>query len=450
MKRILFKNAALLTLDQQLGFIEKGDMLIEGSKISEVAPFIHADNVEVVDATDMILMPGLVDTHRHVWQSVIRGIGADWSLQTYLSKIYYGNYGAMRRPSDDRIANYLGALEALDAGVTTLLDWTMINSKDHTDELIGGLEDAGIRAVFAFGTSGEATYWNRESTLTNMDEAEQVKKAHFQSTDQLLTMGLAIRGPEFSSFETTVLEIETARSLDALCSMHIGFGNWGATDRSIEKLHHAGLLGPDLNMVHINAIDAEQMKMLAANGSSISVTPEIEMMMGHGYPVTGLAIENGVRPTLGVDVVTSTGGDLFAQMKFALQAERAVQNQALLEEGVMPGPELALSAHQMLEAATIDGARALRLDHKIGSLTPGKEADFIMVNRTCMNFLPMTDPAGAIVQSAHPSNVDSVYVAGKVVKRHGKFVDVNLEKVKQKAFAARDHILSHTFETTHS
>ncbi|MFS0654565.1 amidohydrolase family protein [Bacillus sp. 179-C3.3 HS] len=445
MKKTLFKDAALLTLDSSLGFLEKGDLLIEGTHIVKVAPSIEASDADIVDASDMVIMPGLVDTHRHVWQSVIRGIGTDWSLQTYLSKIYYGNYGAKRRPSDDRIANYLGALEAIDAGVTTLLDWTMINSMDHTDELIGGLQDAGIRAVFAFGTSGDAAYWDRESTLTNMEDAARVKKAHFQSTDQLLTMGLAIRGPEFSSWETSVFEIETARSLDVLCSMHIGFGNWGAEDRSIARLHEAGLLGPDLNMVHINAIDADQMKMLADSGSSISITPEIEMMMGHGYPVTGLAIEQGVRPTLGVDVVTSTGGDLFAQMKFGLQAERAIQNQALLMEGIMPGPELGLSAHQMLEAATINGARALQLEHKIGSLTPGKEADFIMIDRTSMNLLPMTDPAGAIVQTVHPSNVDSVYVAGKALKRHGQLVGVNLDHIKQQAYAARDHILSHTF-----
>ncbi|MDE1453995.1 amidohydrolase family protein, partial [Bacillus paralicheniformis] len=252
--------------------------------------------------------------------------------------------------------------------------------------------------------------------------------------------------PEFSSWKTSVFEIETARELDALCSMHIAFGNWGAKDRSIEKLNQAGLLGPDLNMVHANAMSEEEMKMLAAHGSSISVTPEIEMMMGHGYPVTGLALKNRVLTALGVDVVTSTGGDLFAQMKFALQAERAKRNEELLKEGIMPGPELSISAEQILKAATIDGARALRLDHKIGSLSPGKEADFIMVKTDSVNLLPFTDAVGAIVQSAHTGNVDSVYVAGKAVKRNGRLVDADLEKVRQKALEARDHILSRSPE----
>ncbi|MCA1182025.1 amidohydrolase family protein [Bacillus licheniformis] len=441
MQKTLFQNATIVTLDPQLHTLEKGDMLIEGSVILDVAESIEAGDAEIVDASNMLIMPGFVDTHRHVWESVIRGIGADWSLQTYLNRIYYGNYGSMRRPEDDWAANYLGALEALDAGVTTLLDWTMIESPDHTDQLIAGLKDAGIRAVFAFGTSGDAEYWDRDSDLSNMDEAKRVKKAYFQSKDQLLTMGLAIRGPEFSSWKTSVFEIETARELDALCSMHIAFGNWGAKDRSIEKLNQAGLLGPDLNMVHANAMSEEEMKMLAAHGSSISVTPEIEMMMGHGYPVTGLSLKNGVLTALGVDVVTSTGGDLFAQMKFALQAERAKHNDELLREGIMPGPELSISAEQILKAATIDGARALKLDHKIGSLFPGKEADFIMVKTDSVNLLPFTDAAGAIVQCTHTGNVDSVYVAGKAVKRNGRLVDADLEKVRQKALEARDHIL---------
>ncbi|WFA07046.1 amidohydrolase family protein [Bacillus sp. HSf4] len=447
MQKTLFRGAVIVTLDPSLNNIEKGDMLIEGSTIVDVGRSIEASDALVVDAENMVIMPGFVDTHRHVWESVIRGIGADWSLQTYLNRIYYGNYGAMLRPEDSWIANYLGALEALDAGVTTLLDWTMIESPDHTDQLIAGLQDAGIRGVFAFGTSGDAAYWNRESELSNMEEARRVKKAYFQSDDQLLSMGLAIRGPEFSSWDTSVFEINTARELDALCSMHIAFGNWGAQDRSIEKLHQAGLLGPDLNMVHVNAISGEEMKMLAAHGSSISVTPEIEMMMGHGYPVTGLALEQGVCPTLGVDVVTSTGGDLFAQMKFALQAERAKQNEAQLEQGIMPGPELGISAEQILKAATIDGARALKLDHKIGSLTPGKEADFIMVKSDSLNLLPLTDPVGAIVQCTHPGNVDSVYVAGKALKRNGTLVDVNLDDIRKKAVKARDHILSRSPET---
>lgn len=442
MNRKLFKDGIVLTLDQSIGDFKKADVLVEGSKIVDVKPNIEAENCEVIDAKNMIVMPGIVDTHRHTWESVVRNVGADWSLQKYLSSIYYGNIGSQRTPQDDYIGNLLGGLEALDAGVTTFLDWTMIISRDHTEEMIRGLKESGARTVFAHGCPGDGEYWNRESQIQNADDARFIKEQYFSSKDQLMTMGLAIRGPEFSSWETSVEEIKLARELDALCSMHLGFGTWGASDRSIEKLHQAGLLGDDLNFVHANAVSPEEMKMLAENGGSVSVTPEVEMMMGHGYPATGLCVENGVRPTLGVDVVTSTGGDMFAQMKFALQAERSRVNETILASGEMPGPPLHISARDVLEFATIDGAKALKLDNKIGSLTPGKEADIIMIRTTDLNLFPVNDPIGAVVQCTHTGNVDSVFVAGNTVKRDGKLVNVNMERVRKLALQSRDSIFN--------
>lgn len=440
MDRKLFKDGIVITLDKNIGDFSRADVLVEGSKIVEVKPNIEASDCEIIDASDMIVMPGLVDSHRHTWESLIRNIGADWSLQKYLQSIYFGNIGSLRSPEDDYIANLLGALEALDSGVTTFLDWSMIISNDHAEEMIRGLKESGARAVFAHGCPGDADYWNRDSTIDNGEDAKQIKVKHFSSDDQLLTMGLAIRGPEFSSWETSVKEIQLARELGVVCTMHLGFGTWGAVDRSIEKLNQANLLGPDLNFVHANAVSPEEMKMLADQGGSISVTPEIEMMMGHGYPATGLCLENGVKPALGVDVVTSTGGDMFAQMKFTLQAERARVNDQILASGNMPEP-LHLSAREVLEFATIEGAKALMLDDKIGTLTPGKEADIIMIRTTDLNIFPVNDPIGTVVQCTHTGNVDSVFVAGKAVKRHGKMLHVDLEKIRKLAMESRQAIL---------
>ncbi|MBB6450816.1 cytosine/adenosine deaminase-related metal-dependent hydrolase [Geomicrobium halophilum] len=444
MAKKLFKDGIVITLDKEIGNFNKADVLVEGSKIVEVKPNIEIgfDDCEIIDASNMIVMPGLVDSHRHTWESIIRNVGADWSLQTYLGSIYYGNIGSQRRPQDDYVGNLLGALEALESGVTTLLDWTMIISPDHTEEMIRGLKESGVRAVFAHGSPGDAEYWDQASEIDNTDEARRIKEKHFSSRDQLLTMGMAIRGPEFSSWKTTVKEIEVARELDAVCSMHLGFGTWGSTERSIEKLDQAGLLGRDLNFTHANAISPEEMQMLAAKGGSISVTPEVEMMMGHGYPATGLSIENGVKPTLGVDVVTSTGGDMFTQMKFALQAERARVNQKTLSEGIMPGPELHISAEEILESATIEGAKALMLEDKIGTLTPGKDADMIMIRATDLNIVPVNDPVGTVTQCTHTGNVDSVYVAGNAVKRHGRMLNTDLKRVRKLANEARDHIFN--------
>ncbi|CAM3847703.1 amidohydrolase family protein [Alkalicoccus chagannorensis] len=440
MAKTLLQGGIVLTMDEKIGDFKKADVLIEGDKILDVKPNIEADGAEVVDATDMIVLPGFVDSHRHAWESVIRNVGADWSLQKYLGSIYYGNIGSRRRPEDDYIGNLLGALEAMESGVTTMLDWSMIISRDHTEQMIKGLQDSGMRAVFAHGCPGDGDYWNGESVVENEADVRATAEKHFSSKDQLLTMGLAIRGPEFSSWETSEAEIRLARDLDAVCSMHLGFGTWGGAARSIEKLNKAGLLGPDLNFAHANAVSAEEMRMLAEKGGSISVTPEIEMMMGHGYPATGLAMENGVKPALGVDVVTSTGGDMFAQMKFTLQAERSRVNEKQLAQGEMPGPPLHISARQILEMATIEGAKALRLDHKTGSLTPGKQADIQMIRTTDFNMFPVNDPIGAVVQCAHTGNVDTVYVAGKAVKQGGELINVDRTRIRRLADEARNSI----------
>ena len=441
-EKLLIKNGCVLTLDKEIGDFKQADVLIEGGKIVAVGPNLEAADCEIVDATNMIVMPGFVDTHRHTWESLVRNVGADWSLVTYLSNIYYGNIGSKLRPSDSYVANLLGALEALDSGVTTILDWTMIYSPDHADELVRGLQDSGVRGVFAYGSSGEGEYWNRESQLVLSDDYLRVKKQSFSTDDQLLTMALAIRGPEFSSWEASVREINMARELGIIATMHLGFGTWGSVDRSIIKLHEAGLLGPDLNMVHSNSLSDEEYKLMAEYGVSLSTTPEVEMMMGHGYPPTGKLLKYGGRPGLGVDVVTSTGGDMFAQMKFMLQAERSRINEQTLRSGQMP-EELALQARDVLEFATVDGARALGLDKKVGTLTPGKQADLIMIRTTDLNMFPVNDPVGAVVQCANSSNVDSVFVAGKAVKRDGKMLGVDLNRIRTMAIESRDYIFSH-------
>ena len=263
---LLIKGGWVLTLDAALGDFRQADVLVEGDKIEAIAPAIDAAGHELVDAGGMIVAPGFVDSHRHTWEALVRNVGADWSLPTYLQNIYYGNLGARLRPDDLYAGNLLGALEALDAGVTTILDWSMIYSPEHADAAVRGLQESGIRAVFAYGLSGEGEYWSRDSRLGHPRDAQRIARAHFSSRDQLLTLGLAVRGPEFSHWDAAVGDIAFARDLGALCSMHLGFGTWGAADRSIEKLHRVGALGPDLNVVHGNAISREELKLAADHG----------------------------------------------------------------------------------------------------------------------------------------------------------------------------------------
>lgn len=439
----LLKNGCVLSMDARIGQFNRADVLIQDSLIAAVQPNIEVSDADVVviDASDMIVMPGLVDTHRHMWESLVKTAGTNWSLPVYLQNLYYGAMGSKLRPQDSYIANLLGSLEALNAGVTTVLDWSMPYSPDHTDGLIRGLQDAGIRAVFAHGVPGETAYWNRESILSYPENIRGVKERYFSSSDQLVTYGLAIRGPEFSHWDTTVQDIQLAEELDAICSMHVGFGSWGSADRSISRMYEAGLLTPRINVVHGNTMGMDEFKMLADTGASLPVTPEVEMMMGHGYPATGYFLEHGGTPTLGVDVVTSTGGDMFSQMKFALQAERSRTNELLLAQGEMPG-ELSLQASQVLRFATSAGAQALGLERKTGSVTPGKDADLIMIRTTDLNLFPVHDPIGAVVQFANPSNVDTVFVAGKLVKQNGKLLHVNLDDIRSKAMESKEYLLT--------
>ncbi|WP_202076508.1 amidohydrolase family protein [Caldalkalibacillus salinus] len=441
MEKTLIKNGRVLDLKNGNHTLQKRDILIEGKHIRDMKPHIQDQDVtNVIDAEDKIVMPGFVDTHRHVWESILRHIGTDWTLVTYLESLYYNNLGAQLTPEDSYIANLWGALEALDAGVTTLLDYSMLETPEHADACIKGLQDAHVRGVFAHGPSGDGKYWSRDSELRHPEDSRRVKAAYFQSDDQLLTMALGIRGPEFSAWETAVDDIQLARELDCIAAMHIGFGTWGPHDHSIQRLYDANLLGPDLNLVHVNTVQDHEYKLIAETGASVSVTPEVEMMMGHGYPITGKVHKHDGLVTLGVDVVVSTAGDMFSQMKFALQAERAIQNQQILESGEMP-QELQITTDDMLQFAIPNGAKALGLDHKIGTLEVGKEADIIFVDPGASNLYPLNDqPVGAIVQSARPENVDSVFVAGKAVKRNGKLLVDNLEEIKEKVRASSEAV----------
>ncbi|NMP21713.1 amidohydrolase family protein [Sulfobacillus harzensis] len=443
MSRFLIRGGWVITLDPGYRDGSVMDIVIDGEEISAIGPRLEAPGAEVIDATGMIVIPGLVDTHRHVWESVIRNVGAEWSLTTYLHHLYFNGLGGMLRPEDVYAGNLLGALEALNAGVTTVLDWSMVNSPEHADALIRALDESGIRAVFAYGTplKGAGAYWSKDSELPHPEDSRRVKERYFSSKDQRLTMGLAIRGPEFSSWETALNDIQLARELDAVCSMHLGFGTWGSVDHSIRRLNERGVLGPDLNFVHSNTLQQDEYKIMVDHHCSVSVTPEIEMLMGHGYPCTGRLTQAGGAPALGVDVVTSISGDLFGQMRAMLMAERARVNNETLAAGHMPDA-LALSAREILQFATIQGARALRLDHKIGTLSVGKQADLVLVRATDWNLFPVNDPVGAVLTGAGVHNVDSVFVAGQAVKRDGRLVNAARERIFRLAQNTRDYIFS--------
>ncbi|GAB4034905.1 amidohydrolase family protein [Spirosoma jeollabukense] len=439
--KVLLKGGCVVTMDEQRHVFKRADVLITGERITAIQPDIDADDCDIIDASNMIVMPGFIDTHRHVWESVVRGTAGDYSLMDYLQHVL-GPLAASFRAQDVYTANLLGSLEALDAGITTLFDWSHImNTPDHADSAIAGLKDSGIRAVFGYGTPGTSVWeWFYESNLVHPTDIERIIQQHFSSSDQLVTPAMAIRGPEYSTFDVAVQDITLGRRLNLPISMHAGCGTFADKYQAVQHLASAGLLGPDLNFAHGNYLTVEDFKQLANSGCSVSITPEVEMQMGLGFPATGKAIAGGLAPSLGVDVVSGVSGELFTQMRMALQTERALVNDQLLRAGEMP-QSVSLTMTEALTWATINGAKVLNLDRKTGSLVPGKQADLIMLNTDTLNLSPVGDPIAAIVSQANVANVDSVFVAGKAVKRQGRLLHPHLASVRQQAARTSSYLV---------
>jgi 5-methylthioadenosine/S-adenosylhomocysteine deaminase len=349
-----------------------------------------------------------------------------------------GSVGGHYRPEDVHIGNYAGALEALNGGVTTMLDWSHINNTpDHSDAAIQGLKDSGIRAIYAHGvpTGGE---WWAFSELEHPEDIRRIRETYFSSDDGLITLALAARAPGNSNFEVAKHDWELARDLGIRISVHVGMRLTGIHVTHVKNIADLGLLGPDTTYIHCTDSTDEELDLIAESGGTASLAPYVEMLMGHGPPPTGKLMQRGVRPSLSVDVVSSVPGEMFTQMRTALVHERILSHTDTPDTGFEP----TLTHRDVLEFATIEGARACALEDKVGSLTPGKQADIVLLKVNAINTAPMVDPIGTIVVFADTSNVDSVFVAGRAVKRNGELVGVDLDSVLQKLDESRNHVLS--------
>ncbi len=432
----------MITVDKKIGDFDKADVLVEDDQIAAVGPNLPVEDAELIDAAGRIVLPGLIDTHRHTWQSVLRGIASDWTLGQYFERIRAG-IPAAYRPEDVYAANLLGALEALDSGITTMLDWSHImNSPAHADEAVRALRESGMRAIFAHGTpSDPPAEWYFESSRRHPEDINRIRRDQFASNEGLVSLMMAIRGPDFSTMETTISDLRLARELDLRVTMHIGGGLRGGQMRSIERMHQAGVLGSDMTYVHCNCCADHELRLIAESGGTASVSARVEMQMGHGMPATGRLVAAGVRPSLSVDVVTAVGGNLFDEMRTALQMERALQNQAALQRNEQ-AQQLELGARDVLEFATIEGARACGIEDRVGSITPGKQADLLLLKCDTLNLTPLNNPCGSVVLAAGPGNVDTIFVAGKIVKQHGKLIYGDIERIYRIANQTRNHLFA--------
>lgn len=437
--RILIRNATIASADKTIGNLLQGDILIEGERILAIGPSLDAGGAQEIDASNMIAMPGMIDTHRHMWQGAIRRAFPDATLDEYFDSVLTA-LGPHYRPDDVHIGNLVSAFSAIDAGITSILDWSHIqNTPDHTDAAIAALQASGIRAVFGYGAP-QIGYSSLEDNKDHRypQDIRRLRSQYFASDDQLLTLAIAADGPSYGPAEPAILEWRAAREVDARISVHI---MGPQTLDNLKIMHEQGLLKDDTTYVHCTNLPPEAWQLIRDTGGTVSISSTVEMQMGHGIPVTQTALDYGIRPSLSVDVETSAPTDMFTQMRSVLALQRGFvhQRQAAEESEVPP----LITVADVFEFATIEGARANGTDARTGSLTPGKQADIILLRQDTINVIPspQDDPVASVVLGMDTSNIDSVFVAGKALKRDGKLVGADLGALSTRARASHDYLM---------
>lgn len=430
MSSMLIKGGQLVAVDGSGASSALGDVLIDGGKIAAVGINVTApEGAEVIDASGMIVMPGFVNAHIHTWQTGLRGMASDWTATDYFRAMHAG-LATFFKPEDIYIANLVGALNQINNGTTTLVDWHHNNpTPAHSDAAIDGLFKSGIRAVFLHGSPkpdpkpGQKPY--SEFPMPR-GEVERLRKGRLASDDALVTMGLAILGPQMSVHDVTLTDFRLAREYDLVASLHHS-GKKMIAPEGYEAAAKLGLIGPKLNIVHGNALTDRDLGVLFDHGATFCVTTEVELQMAYGDPLSGRVRARGGWFGIGSDIESGYASDMFSVMRTTLQTERYLTSlRHIAQSGEAPYP-IPLGTAEALRWATLDSARMVHMDHRVGSLTPGKAADVVLLRARDMNLAASSSPVNAIVNYANPGNVDTVIIGGKTMKRGGRLLTGDLE-----------------------
>jgi cytosine/adenosine deaminase-related metal-dependent hydrolase len=450
--RTLITNARVLTLaDASAPGLNQ--VLVEDSQIAAIGPDLGVCDASMIDARGGIVMPGMVDTHRHTWQSLLRTTLGDGTLYDYMAVVRYG-YAPHFTAADAELGNYAGALDALNAGVTTIVDHAhLVATPEHADALLTGLEHSGIRAVYCYGLSdvadpGKPIETTRAfTTRWRHQDAERLRGERLPGADGRIRFGIGGSEFLFAPLHYTVAEVELARRLDALrYSVHVANGPFARGTRYVSRLLAKGLVNEKTLLVHGNVLTPADLRDIARAGASMAATPESEMQMGMGTPIWPSAREAGVACGLGVDIVSGGSGDLFTQMRLALAAGRMASNDKLGARRIMPG-KLGLTAEDALRAVTSDGARAAGVDGDVGTLEVGKRADLILIRTEATHLTPVVDPVKTVVLQAGAGDVEMVMVAGGVVKRDGKLVAADVQALQTRMQQTAERIVGSVSKT---
>jgi 5-methylthioadenosine/S-adenosylhomocysteine deaminase len=438
--RILIENAAVVTMDEALGDFERADIFVENGVIVKIAPKLAVSDAERIDASSMIAMPGLVDTHRHTWQTGLRAILSDGNIADYL-RGFRLQMATRYRPQDMYAGNYLGGLDCLNSGVTTLVDYCHnIVTDDYAHAAVKGLRDSGVRALYAHGLVPiTSNTW--AETKDELDEsvwdghlawrerlAREIRARYFPSEDQLLRFGIAPQELAIAAFGEVKREFELARELGARITFHSNQVLVRDGLKDIEALDAHNLLGSDLLLVHATFSTENEWHLLRDTGTTVSVCAETEMQMGMGFPAIREATENTPGPSLGIDCTSSTGGDMISHGRLVLQVTRWREDQEAYARSRQP-TVMRWKTRDALRWLTVNGARAAGVDDVAGSLAPGKRADIVLLDMSGVSQAGWNrrDPCGAIIAQANSGNVHTVLVDGRVVKRDGRLVHVDVD-----------------------
>jgi 5-methylthioadenosine/S-adenosylhomocysteine deaminase len=448
--RTLIKGGIVLTQDDKLGELPNADVLIEGDRIAEVGRDLSAEGARVIDATGDIVIPGFVDTHRHTWETSIRTSAPDYTLGAYFGAIL-DKFAPNYRPEDVYAGNLWGSLECINAGITTLVDWSHImNTPEHADAAVKGLQEAGLRSVFAFGfpnTSIQAWWFGPDYAGSveriNGDEARRVRREYLSDDKALITMALATRGTNFCKPDVVRYEWELAKELGINITVHVAMDRFGYTKMQLRALKEMDLLYPNTTYIHSSHLLDDEWQMVADSGGNVSLAPQIELQMGHGWAPAAKASKLGIPVGLSSDVATTASADQFTQMHAIFASERALRHQSAWDEdleGTLPTPDL-IDSRQVLRWATIEGAMVAGIGERTGSITPGKKADIVVIDTRAVNVAPVIDPVGAVVCAADVSNVKTVLVDGKVMKENWQ-LKADLDGPRRLIEESRDYLVS--------
>jgi 5-methylthioadenosine/S-adenosylhomocysteine deaminase len=443
-KSKLIKNAWIVTNDEVLGDIKGGSILIEGNSILALGAHVNSpSDAEVIDGTGMIAIPGFVDAHKHLWQGALRGVCGDMSLLGYFQARQ--QFIAAYRPEDARVGTYASAIDMISGGTTAVLDHAhCVVTPAHADAALEGALSAGIRGVWAYGYCPVYENGAFASHLDRISDAKRMNAEYFSSSHPMLRMGIAITEQNLLPLELTELEIRSAMEMNVKWTGHTHCGNGPAPiTRGVHKLYAKELINSLAVLSHCNEFSYNDFCAMREAGAYFASSPDTELYMGIAKPVNYVdAIAAGIEVSLGTDTVACMSGDMFPTMRMALLFARFQINGPIVA-GCQVLTEQRLSARDVFRWATINGAKALGIDHLVGSLVPGKRADIVLINGRHLNLSPVNDPVVDLILNGHAANVDTVLIDGVIRKRAGNLMNVDLDRLANDLDCSRGNLMDH-------